>query len=118
MGVRLRLIEGADWTATGVCANRNPVQTLNVNALQLNSVRGCELEELTSSAQRELGAFLKAVIDSFGSEQAQLAAEDWSQELNATPPAELSARTWRALTIASSVRLASRLNTTAQNLRE
>jgi hypothetical protein len=86
-----------------------------VSKLQSNPADECDFETLSCSAIRELGAFIAAVTDSFGTEQAQLAADDWVRELNAVPPGELSARTWRMITIASSVRLAARLNTASSD---
>jgi hypothetical protein len=62
-------------------------------------------------AERELAAFMNAVTELFGPEQARLSAEDWLEEseLSDTPPQSTS-RDWRAVTIAASARLASRLN--------
>ena len=37
---------------------------------------------LIASAERELGAFMKAMTDSFGPKKARLAAEDWLEELD------------------------------------
>ena len=36
--------------------------------------------ELTAMAERELGAFIAAVTELFGSEQAKIAADDWIEE--------------------------------------
>ena len=36
---------------------------------------------LMTMAERELGAFISAVTELFGTEQARLAAEDWLDEL-------------------------------------
>ena len=62
-------------------------------------------------AERELGAFISAVTELFGSEEAGLAAEDWLDELvllDALPG--LTSRDWRFITIAASARLANRVN--------
>lgn len=48
---------------------------------QSNSSRRDDLGQLISWAERELGAFLDVVVNSFGAEQARLAAEDWFEEL-------------------------------------
>src|ERR1019366_2449047 len=62
-------------------------------------------------AERELSAFIGAVTQLFGPEQARLAAEDWLEEsgLVDSPPRSTS-RDWRAVTVAASARLANRLN--------
>jgi len=62
-------------------------------------------------AERELSAFIKAVTEFFGPEQATLSAEDWlhESELMDTPPRSTS-RNWRAVTVAASARLASRMS--------
>ena len=61
-------------------------------------------------AERELSAFIRAVTQLFGSEEAKLSAEDWldESELMDGPPLSTS-RYWRAVTIAASARLANRL---------
>jgi hypothetical protein len=61
-------------------------------------------------AERELSAFIRAVTQLFGSEEARLSAEDWldESELMDSPPLSTS-RNWRAVTIAASARLANRL---------
>ena len=71
---------------------------------------GLTFAELITMAERELGAFISAVTELFGSEQARLAAEDWLDELvlmEALPG--LTSRDWRSITIASSARLANRV---------
>jgi hypothetical protein len=62
-------------------------------------------------AERELAAFIGAVTELFGPEQAGLAAEDWLEEseLVDIPPRSTS-RDWRAVTIAASARLANSLS--------
>jgi hypothetical protein len=70
------------------------------------------LLDLKASAERELGAFIRVVTDSFGSEEARLAAEDWLEEMDSMDLAhELTVCHWRAITIAAAVRLSVRLNT-------
>ena len=70
--------------------------------------------KLMTMAERELGAFISAVTELFGSEQARLAAEDWLDELVLveTLPGLIS-RDWRLITIAASARLANRVNASA-----
>jgi hypothetical protein len=72
---------------------------------------GPTFAELMTMAERELGAFISAVTELFGSEQAKLAAEDWLDEfvsMEALPG--LPSRDWRSITIAASARLAYRVN--------
>jgi hypothetical protein len=61
----------------------------------------------------ELSSFIAAVKASYGPEQAKL-SEDWLEEseLIDSPPRS-EARNWRAVTIAASARLASRVNARA-----
>ena len=61
-------------------------------------------------AERELSAFIRAVTQRFGAEEAQLSALDWLDELPLMDNRSLSiSRNWRAVTIAASARLAARL---------
>jgi hypothetical protein len=63
----------------------------------------------TNSAERELGAFLAAVKELFGVDQARHAAEDWLDELELqeTLPVDLN---WRPITVGAAIRLTQRLN--------
>ena len=68
--------------------------------------------DLMILAERELGAFIRAVTELFGPEQARLAAEDWVDELELMDA--LPGPTWRdwgSVTVAASAQLARRLNT-------
>jgi hypothetical protein len=68
--------------------------------------------DLMVIAERELAAFIRAVTELFGPEQARLAAEDWVDELelmDALPGP--TRRDWRSATVAASAELARRLNT-------
>jgi hypothetical protein len=72
-------------------------------------------EHQVHMAERELAAFLRAVTEMFGPEQARFSAEDsldeW--ELRGSPHQSTNRgptnRDWRAVTVAATVRLASRL---------
>jgi hypothetical protein len=78
---------------------------------ELTNNDGLPFARLMTMAERELGAFISAVTELFGSEQARLAAEDWLDELalmEAMPG--LTSRDWRSITIAASARLANRVN--------
>jgi hypothetical protein len=61
-------------------------------------------------AERELASFIGAVKELFGPEQASLSADDWLDEselVDCAPRA--TTRDWRAVTVAASARLASRV---------
>lgn len=66
--------------------------------------------DLLKMAEQELAAFFSAVSELFGSEQAELSAEDWLTELVKINDSPASTREWRLLTIKVSARLAGRLN--------
>jgi hypothetical protein len=65
----------------------------------------------TELAERELSAFIRAVTKLFGPEQARASTQDWLEEAEHidSPPGP-TARNWRAVTIAASARLASRID--------
>ena len=64
----------------------------------------------TRLAEREFLAFITAVTDKFGPDQARLSAEDWLEELELMDSrCRFAARSWRLITIATSNRLAKRL---------
>ena len=75
------------------------------------SFRNSTCEDQINVAERELSAFICAVTELFGPEQARFSAEDWldESELIDSPPLSTN-RDWRAVTIAASARLANRLN--------
>lgn len=67
------------------------------------------VREGMTMAERELGAFIRAVTELYGSEQARLSAEDWLDELMLVDKLPAStAREWRLVTIAAASRLAKR----------
>jgi hypothetical protein len=63
-----------------------------------------------SLAERELSAFFGAVKELFGSELAELSAEEWLRELEATDDLPASTREWQTLTARASLWLANRVN--------
>jgi hypothetical protein len=68
--------------------------------------------DLIIIAERELGAFIRAVTELFGPEQARLAAEHWVDELELTDALPgPTRRDWGSITVAASAQLARRLNT-------
>ncbi len=66
--------------------------------------------DFMTMAERELSAFITAVTELFGSEQAQLSAEEWLQELTETYGLPASTHEWRLISAKVSTRLASRLS--------
>ena len=73
-----------------------------------NSNPGCA--GLITMAEQELSAFFNAVTDLFGSEQAEISAEDWLRELIEIDGLPASTREWRLITARVSTRLANRVN--------
>jgi hypothetical protein len=64
-------------------------------------------EEQIKMAERELSAFIRAVTELFGPEQARLSTEDWLDELEGMDsPHRATRKEWRAVTVAASARLA------------
>ena len=66
--------------------------------------------DLMAMAERELVACFNAITQLFGSEQAELSAEDWLQELIEIDGLPASTREWRSITAKVSIRLASRVS--------
>jgi hypothetical protein len=73
-----------------------------------NSSHPCP--DLITMAERELSAFFKAITQLFGSEQANLSAEDWLRELSENDDLPASSRDWQLISAKASTRLASRVN--------
>ncbi len=66
-------------------------------------------EDQINLAERELSAFIRAVTELLGSEQARVSAEDWLDELKLLHTLHrATSRDWRAVTLAASSRLANR----------
>ena len=72
--------------------------------------------DLMTMAERELSAFFNAVNELFGSEQAEISAEDWLHELMERSVLLASTRQWRLLTVKVMARLASRVNVSFEAL--
>ena len=87
----------------GEVRNMNPLVRYKPSK---NSNPACA--DLMTLAERELSALFNAINQLFGSEQAELSAEDWLQELIEIDGLPLSTREWRLLTVKVSTRLASR----------
>jgi hypothetical protein len=71
--------------------------------------------DLMTMAERELSAFFNAVTQLFGSEQAELSAEDWLQELIEIDGLPASVREWRLISAKVSARLASRARASSRS---
>jgi hypothetical protein len=68
-------------------------------------------DEQEHLAERELSAFVGAVKELFGAEQAEAAAEDWLEEAELPDePPRSTIRDWRSVTVAASARLARRID--------
>ena len=78
-----------------------------------NSDSGCA--DLMTMAERELSAFFNAVTQLFGSEQADLSAEDWLHELIEIDGLPTSAREWRLITAKVSTRLPGGVKTASRS---
>jgi hypothetical protein len=72
--------------------------------------RNSDCADSMSLAERELSAFFNAVTQLFGSEQADLAAENWLHELIEIDRLPASAREWRLITAKVSTRLLGGVN--------
>ena len=98
--------------ASGLRESRTAMHETQTRVVdELTNSDGPTFAKLMTMAERELGAFISAVTELFGSEQARLATEDWLDELvlMETLPG-LTSRDWRSITIAASARLANRVN--------
>ena len=86
-----------------------------METLSSNLIQDCAAGN--KSAERELGAFLAAVTELFGADQARRAAEDWLDELELqeTFPGDID---WRPITVAAAIRLAQRLHGNPMSIRE
>jgi hypothetical protein len=73
-----------------------------------NSNSGCA--DLMTMAERELSAFFSAITQLYGSEQAELSAEDWLHELIEIDGRPASTREWRLITAKVSTRLPAGVN--------
>ena len=71
--------------------------------------------DLMAMAERELSAFFNAVTQLFGSEQAELSAEDWLRELIEIDDLPASTHEWRLITAKASTRLASRVRASSRS---
>src|SRR5580698_3730486 len=68
-------------------------------------------EQLMASAERELGAFMRAVSEMFGAEHARRAADDWLDEFERVDTLPEIRSHFGSVTIAAAARLATSLKT-------
>ena len=67
-------------------------------------------EDQINMAERELSAFIRAVAELFGPEQAKLSTEDWLDQSELMDRPHTATRNeWRAVTVTASARLANRV---------
>jgi hypothetical protein len=102
----------ADGKAPGVRESRRVMDETQTRIVdELTNIDGPTFASLMAMGERELGAFMGAVTESFGSEQVRLAAGDWLDELSLMEvlPGSIG-RDWRLITIAASARLGNRVN--------
>ena len=71
--------------------------------------------DLIAMAERELAAFFNAIAQLFGSEQAEVSAEDWLHELIEIDALPTSAREWRLITAKVSTRIVSGVNASSRS---
>ena len=71
--------------------------------------------DLMTMAERELSAFFNAVTQLFGSEQAELSAEDWLHEFIEIDGLPTSDREWRLITAKASTRLPNGVNASSRS---
>ena len=87
------------------------MQIMNMNAIALNNppeVYDPVCAHLLEMAEHELAAFVGAVTKLYGAERAEIATQDWLQELSASQGMPASAKELRRITVNASARLASR----------
>jgi hypothetical protein len=81
---------------------------LAINQPPKNYIPDCA--GVTITAEQELTAFFRAVMNLFGPELAELSADDWLNELTTTEALPSSTSEWRGITLKASTRLAARVN--------
>jgi hypothetical protein len=77
-------------------------------SISVTDQEGKSMAQHLASAERELSAFVTAVHQLFGAEQAWRAADSWIEELERDWPSEAPVIDWRKVTIAAAGRLADR----------
>ncbi len=84
-------------------------EDLSNQSIGVNDQEGRSIAPLLASAEKELSAFVAAVRQLFGAEQAQKAAGNWIEEFEKTDwSSEASVIDWRGVTIAAAARFVGR----------
>src|SRR3981081_4106865 len=83
---------------------------MNQLAINQSSKDHIDCADVMTTAEQELTAFFRAVVNLFGSELAELSADDWLNELLTTKALPSSTRDWRRIPLKASTRLAARVN--------
>jgi hypothetical protein len=82
---------------------------MNNESVSVPDQEGKSMAQHLASAERELSAFVTAVHQLFGPEQARHAADHWMEELEQTDwISEAQAIDWRAVTTAAAARFVGR----------
>jgi hypothetical protein len=82
---------------------------MSSESFSVTDQEGKSMAQHLASAERELSAFVTAVHQLFGPEQARYAADNWMEELEQTEWInEAQAIDWRAVTIAAAAKLVGR----------
>jgi hypothetical protein len=90
--------------------NLTSVAPMSNESVSVIDQEGKSMAQHVASAERELSAFVAAVHQLFGPEQARYAADNWMEELEQTDRiSEAQAIDWRAVTIAAAARLVGRV---------
>jgi hypothetical protein len=96
-----------DCGVTSVTVNREAL--VSDESISMTDQEGESIAEHLASAERELSAFVTAVHQLFGDEQARQSADTWMEELERTDwPSESPLIDWREVTIAAEARLVGR----------
>jgi len=84
-------------------------EDMSHQSIGVNDQEGRSIAPLLASAEKELSAFVAAVRQLFGAEEAQKATEKWMEELERTGWSnEASVIDWRGVTIAAAARFVGR----------
>ena len=93
-----------DYGVTSVTMTREAL--VSDESISMTDEEGESIAEQLASAEKEMSAFVTAVHQLFGAEQARQATETWMEELERTDwQSESPLIDWREVTIAAAARL-------------